>query len=213
MIFTFIGLGNPGEEYTHTRHNAGRIMLEYFRTEHDFPEWKSDKKSQALISKGKISAGKTEHTVTLVCPETFMNKSGVSAKSFVTSPKAAERMLVIYDDLDLPFGTGKISFNKSSGGHKGLESIIKAVKTEAFPRLRIGISPTTQKGKMNPPSLKLRRAKKTKDTLVEKIILGEFSKDELVTLKNMSKKSNEALEFLITHGREKTMTFFNSQKF
>jgi PTH1 family peptidyl-tRNA hydrolase len=200
MTFTFIGLGNPGLEYIHTRHNAGRIMLEYFRKEHDFPEWKVDKKSQALVSKGKISS----HTVTLVCPETFMNNSGVSAKSFVTSPKAAERMLVIYDDLDLPFGTGKISFNKSSGGHKGVESIIKAVKTEAFPRLRIGISPTTPKGKMKKP---------LGETAVTKNILGEFSKDELVTLKKMSKKTNEALEFLLTHDREKAMTFFNSQKF
>ena len=199
--FTFIGLGNPGEEYIKTRHNAGRIMLEHFRKEHDFPEWKVDKKNSSLVSKGKISVGKTEHTVTLVCPETFMNKSGVSAKSFVTSPKAAERILVIYDDLDLPFGTGKISFNKSSGGHKGLESIIKAVKTEAFPRLRIGISPTTPSGKMKKPN---------GEVAVTKNILGEFSKDELVTLKKMSKKSNEALEFLITHGREKAMTFFNS---
>ena len=110
MTFTFIGLGNPGEEYKHTRHNTGRIMLEYFRTANDFPEWKVDKKSQALISKGKIG----KHTITLVYPETFMNKSGVSAKTFVTNLKSEERMLVIYDDLDLPFGSSKISFNKSS---------------------------------------------------------------------------------------------------
>src|SRR5579872_3719323 len=127
MTFTIIGLGNPGEEYAKTRHSAGRIMVEHFRAAHDFPEWKEDKKSNALISKASVG----KHTVTLVLPQTFMNKSGKSveqyAKSKTQNGKILERMLVIYDDLDLPFGTNKISFNKSSGGHKGVESIIKAV--------------------------------------------------------------------------------------
>ncbi len=196
MVFTFIGLGNPGEEYEKTRHNTGRIVLEHFRVAHDFPEWKSDKKSQALVSKGKIGS----HTVTLVCPETFMNKSGISAKAFVTNMKSAERMMVVYDDLDIPFGSGKISFNKSSGGHKGVESIIKAVKTQAFPRMRIGISPTTPKGKIKKPS---------GEVAVEKKILGDYTPDELKELKKLSKMTNEALEIFVKSGREAAMTFFN----
>ena len=96
-----------------------------------------------------------------------MNKSGLSAKSFVTSIKSVERMLIIHDDLDLPFGVSKISFNKSSGGHKGLESIIKAVKTEAFPRLRIGIAPVTTSGKIKKP---------VGDAAVQKHILGELNR-------------------------------------
>jgi peptidyl-tRNA hydrolase, PTH1 family len=196
MTFTFIGLGNPGDEYKHTRHNAGRIMLEYFRKDHDFPEWKSDKKSQALVSKGKIGT----HTVTLVCPETFMNKSGVSTKAFVTSVKSAERMMVVYDDLDLPFGATKISFNKSSGGHKGVESIIKAVKTTAFPRLRMGIAPITPSGKIKKPA---------GEELIEKVILGEFTPEQITSLKKMSKQTNEALEIFVTKGREFAMTFLN----
>ena len=208
MTFTFIGLGNPGDEYAQTRHNTGRIILEHFRVAHDFPEWKKDVKSQSLVSKGKIVDGKTTHTVTLVCPETFMNKSGISAKAFVGNvkeggaavAKAAERMLVVYDDLDLPFGTMKFSFNRSSGGHKGVESIIKAVKTEAFPRLRIGIAPTTPSGKMKKPH---------GGEVVEKVILGEFKATELAELKKMTKKINEGLEIFIHDGRERAMTFLN----
>lgn len=196
MIFTFIGLGNPGEEYEKTRHNTGRIMLEHFRAANDFPEWKIDKKSQALISKGKIGS----NTVTLVCPETFMNKSGNSIKQLAISSKSAERMLVIYDDLDLPFGRAKISFNRSSGGHKGLESIIKAIKTEKFSRIRIGTSPTTLSGKMKKP---------IGDSAVQKHILGQFSKDQLSALKKLSKKVNEALQTFISEGRERAMTEFN----
>jgi PTH1 family peptidyl-tRNA hydrolase len=200
MTFFFIGLGNPGDEYKNTRHNTGRIMLEHFRLAHEFPEWQkkmaADKKSIALISKGKIGS----QTVTLVCPETFMNKSGVSAKAFVTSVKGAERMMVVYDDLDLPFGSSKISFNKSSGGHKGLESIIKALKTEAFPRIRIGISPTTPSGKLKKP---------VGEDAVTKLILGPFKPDELTALKKLSKRVNEALELFVTSDREVAMTNFN----
>lgn len=196
MNYIFLGLGNPGKEYENTRHNTGRIMLEFFRKANDFPDWKFDKKSNALVSKGKLG----KHTVTLVCPETFMNKSGVSAKAFITSAKAAEKMMVIYDDLDLPFSTSKISFNKSSGGHKGLESIIKALKTEAFPRGRIGIVPTTPSGKIKKP---------TGEVAVQKHILGEFKPAERLYLKKLSKKLNEALLIFINDGRERAMTEFN----
>jgi PTH1 family peptidyl-tRNA hydrolase len=139
--------------------------------------------------------------VTLLAPETFMNKSGSSVKTLVANAKAAERMLVVYDDLDLPFGTGKMSFNRSSGGHKGLESIIKGVKTEAFPRLRIGISPVTSSGKIKKPS---------GEEAVNKVILKEFSKDELSALKKLSKKVNETLALLVSDGRDKATGFFNS---
>ena len=96
-----------------------------------------------------------------------MNKSGLAVKPIITSKKKAEALIVIHDDLDLPIGKFKISFNKSSGGHRGVESIIKAIKTEAFTRVRIGISPAT-------PSGKLKKPKGEKD--VGDFILGEFKK-------------------------------------
>lgn len=195
MAYIFVGLGNPGEKYKATRHNTGRILLDLLGKSLD-AEWKLDKKLNATVSKVKI--GKTP--VTLVMPETFMNNSGKSVKPLITSIKSAEKLMVIYDDLDLPFGTNKISFNKSSGGHRGLESIIKAIKTEKFARVRVGISPTTPSGKIKKP--------KGEDA-VTKVIMGKFKDDEIKELKKLSKKLNETLDTFVSEGLEKAMTTFN----
>lgn len=193
--YIFVGLGNPGSEYENTRHNTGRMFIEWLGKTVD-AEWKADKKLNAIVAKVKL--GKTP--VTLVLPETFMNKSGLSLKSQVKSLKDAEKLFVIYDDLDMPFGSAKISFNKSSGGHRGLESIIKAIKTEKFARVRVGISPKTSSGKIKKPK---------GEEAVTKVILGKFKEEELTTLKKLSKKVNEALETFVSEGLEKAMTGFN----
>jgi PTH1 family peptidyl-tRNA hydrolase len=159
-------------------------------------EWKNDGKLSAQVAKVKI--GKTP--VTLVLPDTFMNNSGRSVKQLVASIKVAEKMVVIYDDLDMPFGNNKISFNKSSGGHRGLESIIKAIKTEKFARVRVGISPKTPTGKIKKPS---------GEDAVMKVIMGQFKPEELVVLKKLSKKISEALETFVDSGLERAMTGFN----
>lgn len=195
MAYIFVGLGNPGDEYKETRHNTGRMLVEWFGKSLD-AEWKTDKKLNATVAKVKV--GKTP--VTLVLPETFMNNSGKSLKPLITSIKSAEKLMVIYDDLDLPFGTNKISFNKSSGGHRGLESIIKSIKTEKFARVRVGISPTTPSGKIKKP--------KGEDA-VTKVILGKFKEEEIKELKKLSKSVNEALEVFVSEGLEKAMTGFN----
>jgi len=103
--------------------------------------------------------------------------------------------VVIHDDLDIPFGSYKISFNKSSGGHRGVESIIKAIKTEAFVRVRVGIATSASAVK-----------KSQDDTAVEKIILGKFTPDQLVSLKKLAKEISEGLAVLITESREKAMS-------
>ncbi len=195
MAHIFVGLGNPGEEYKETRHNTGRMLVEWLGNSFD-AEWKLDKKLNATVSKIKI--GKTP--VTLVVPETYMNNSGKSVKPLVTSIKSAEKLVVVYDDLDLPFGTNKISFNKSSGGHRGLESIIKSIKTEKFARVRVGISPKTPSGKIKKP--------KGEDA-VTKVIMSKFKDDEVKELKKLSKKLNESLETFVSEGLEKAMTGFN----
>ncbi|MEI6843464.1 MAG: aminoacyl-tRNA hydrolase [bacterium] len=193
--YIFVGLGNPGEEYENTRHNTGRLLLEWFGKSQS-AEWKFDKKLSAQVA--KIKLGKS--TATLVNPDTFMNNSGKSVKSLITSVKGAEKLIVIYDDLDLPFGSSKISFNKSSGGHKGLESIIKTLKTEKFARIRIGISPTSPTGKLRKPQ---------GEEAVMKVIMGKFKPEEVLTLKKLSKKVNSALETFVSDGIGKTMTEFN----
>lgn len=195
MTFIIAGLGNPGEEYENTRHNTGRIILEHIRKEFG-DEFEFDKKLNALVSEGKIGKEK----VTFVAPETFMNNSGKAIGGLVKSKKAAEKLLVVYDDFQLPLGRVKISFNKSSGGHNGLESVIKAVKTEAFPRLRVGTAPANAKGNARVPH---------GDEKIEKFILGPFKDEELKTLKKVGKKVIEGVELLVKEGREKAMSVVN----
>ncbi len=195
-MFIIVGLGNPGEEYENTRHNMGRIILDYYAKKNKFDDWLEDGKLKAIISDGKIEKSK----VKLIKPETFMNKSGLSVKSLVTNKKKAEKLIVIYDDLDLALGEIKISFNKGTGGHKGLESIAKTIKTKEFIRLRVGITPVTAKGTLK----KIRGDKKVLDFLMK-----DFSKKDLEILKKARLKIAKALDSIITDGRVKAMNQFN----
>ncbi len=195
--YIIVGLGNPGEEYVETRHNMGRMVLDAFVKNDKFKDWQLDKKTQALKVEGKVGKNKA----LLLKPETFMNKSGNSVKPLIKSKKAAETLVVIHDDLDLPLGKIKISFNKSSGGHKGVESIMRAIKTEAFIRLRLGISGETASGKIKKPQ----GEEKVIDT-----ILGEFKKNEVDELKKVIKKSALALELIIKEGREKATSMLGT---
>lgn len=195
MGYIFVGLGNPGQEYEETRHNTGRILLKWLGDSLD-AEWKVDKKLNSTVAKIKI--GKTP--VVLILPDTFMNNSGKAVKSLVTNDKSSEKLLVFYDDLDLPFGVNRISFNRSSGGHKGLESIIKNIKTEKFARVRVGISGKTASGKIKKPN---------GEEAVTKIIMGKFKPDEIKELKKLSKKLSETVEIFVKEGVQKAMTLFN----
>src|SRR3989344_6958952 len=147
-MYIVVGLGNPGEKYAKTRHNTGRMAADFV-------------------------ADKVEG-IKFVVPDTYMNKSGSFVAKYIKSKKAVQKLIVIYDDLDLPLGALKISYNRSSGGHRGLESVIKALKTEEFIRIRIGIS-----AKKKPQGEKA----------VEKHILSEFKKHELEILKKDFKKA------------------------
>ncbi|HZS42746.1 MAG TPA: aminoacyl-tRNA hydrolase [Candidatus Paceibacterota bacterium] len=206
-MFYIVGLGNPGEEYQNTRHNVGRMMVVNF-IKQNLPStaFAFNKKLQALITEGKVGSPRLRageagrERATLILPETFMNKSGQSVKPLITSKKKAESLIVINDDLDLPLGRFKITFNRGSGGHKGVESIIRAIKTEAFIRIKVGISPATPSGKIRKPD-----HKKILD-----FIIGPFKKSELDILKKVSKKVSAAIEMIIMEGKEKAMGEFNS---
>ncbi|HJL55802.1 MAG: aminoacyl-tRNA hydrolase [Candidatus Pacebacteria bacterium] len=191
-MFYIVGLGNPREEYENTRHNTGALAVENFAKKSDFPAWNTDKKLSALVTESKVSK--------LILPQTFMNKSGNSLKLLITSKKKAENLIVIYDDLDMPLGKLKISFGRGSGGHKGVESIVRAIKTKDFIRIRVGIAPATPSGKIKKP--------KGEKKIVD-FILGNFSKKETETLKKVSGKVSEALEVIIKEGRAKAMNKFN----
>ncbi len=188
MTHLIVGLGNPGGEYKNTRHNIGRDALFYFAKKNDFPEFSENKKLKSLISEGRLE----KHKTVLILPETYMNLSGdavsAGAKYFKTKP---ENIFVIYDDIDLPFGTIKISFNKNSGGHKGVESVIKKLKTKEFYRIRVGINPTKKKKSAS------------------EIVLKKFTKKDELTLKKLKKTINEALLCAVLKGPQKAMQEFN----
>lgn len=196
MAWVVVGLGNPGEEYKETRHNAGRMALEQYAKKQGASTWKEDKKSQSLTTGAHVG----RELLALVLPNTFMNKSGVSVAKFVKSVKAAERLIVVYDDLDLPLGRVKLSFDRGSGGHKGIESIARTLKTKRFTRIRVGVSPSTATGKLKKPQ--------GEEDVVD-FILARFKAHELDELKKVFKRVGEAIEQVVAEGPQIAMNTFN----
>ncbi|MFA6502917.1 MAG: aminoacyl-tRNA hydrolase [Candidatus Paceibacterota bacterium] len=198
MALVIVGLGNPGKEYEKTRHNAGRSAVELVAKNNDFDDFVFNKTSNALVAKGAVDG----EQATLVLPETMMNLSGKAVAAYVKSVKAAKNLLVIHDDLDLPLGTIKMVFGRGSGGHKGVESIMRAVKTKDFARIRIGISAA---GKKN-------QAKKVHgEEKVIKMVIGKFKPAEELAVKKVLKKVAEAVRIFATEGVEAATMFANTR--
>jgi PTH1 family peptidyl-tRNA hydrolase len=197
MQWILVGLGNPGKEYDGTRHNIGRDLLHAIAAKEGVETWKEDAKLHSLTAKSELFGKKA----TIVLPDTYMNNSGSALKPLVPSAKAAEQLVVLQDELDVPLGTVKFSFGSSSGGHRGIDSIHKALKTKNFIRLRIGISPATPLGKLRKPHA---------DDVVD-FVLGKFKPAEQVALKKVRKTVADALELLLTEGLEKARTDINGR--
>lgn len=178
-----IGLGNPGEKFENTRHNVGFSAVDFFAKKNGFPDFELSKKHESLIScKGKIFLAK---------PETFMNKSGIAVKKVTMQNKKAD-VLVIHDDIDLPLGKIKVVKNRGSAGHKGVESIIKAIGNKNLARIRVGIAPL--KGKAKAP---------------EDFVVKKFSDEEQKVINKTIKKISDALDVFIKEGLEKVMNEYN----
>ncbi len=147
-----VGLGNPGEKFNNTRHNAGSMAVDFFAKKNNFPEFKLSKKYHSLISE--------KDDITLVKPETFMNESGKAVQAMLKNKEAT--LLVIQDDIDMPLGKIKFTQKSSAGGHKGIESIIQHLGNNDFARLKIGIA--------------------TGDQRAEEVVLKKFSQEEIESL-------------------------------
>ncbi|MBI2048617.1 MAG: aminoacyl-tRNA hydrolase [Parcubacteria group bacterium] len=196
MSWIIVGLGNPGAEYEKTHHNAGRMAVEHFAKKYEGDAWRFDKKANAQVA--KVSAEGV--SATCILPDTFMNKSGSAVVKYVKSVKAAQKLVVVYDDFDLPLGRIKISFARSAGGHKGVESIMRALKTDQFVRIRIGIAPENAKG--NAKVI-------TGEEKVLKLILGKLKPAEETELKKVFKRISDALATIVSEGHVKAMNEFN----
>lgn len=186
MQWIIVGLGNPGGEYARTRHNAGRIVLEALRERMGWGPWEYRKTHDALIAHGDLAG----RPVLLVEPETYMNASGKSLVSLVKDPDQAARLIVLHDDVDLPLGEWRFSYERGSGGQKGVESIMSTLHTRAFVRVRIGVAPIPEEGE---------KRKKAGDMVLEK-----FREEELARIERIGKGDQlvEALTSLVVDGLE-----------
>jgi PTH1 family peptidyl-tRNA hydrolase len=175
-----VGLGNPGIEYQFTPHNLGFLTVD--RLADELKVKVKNRQCRAVTAKAVIG----NEDVVLAKPETFMNLSGMAVRELVEkleiSPEAD--LIVIYDELDLPMGTIRIRERGSSAGHNGMKSIIGALATQEFLRVRIGIAP-------------------------EKKILKPFRKSQLKTVDEMLDTAAEAVKVILTDGRAAAMNRFN----
>lgn len=174
-----IGLGNPGKEYSETRHNIGFKVVENIAREFGGGfEFKKELVSE--VAEVKIDGQKT----ILAKPHTFMNKSGEAVKKILNKYKSkAVNLVIIHDDLDIPFGKTKLSFDRSSAGHKGVESVIRFLKTQKFYRLRFGT--------FNTKLSKIRKEKNEKKRVggINNFVVGSFSPNEKSKLNKTIKSS------------------------
>jgi PTH1 family peptidyl-tRNA hydrolase len=175
-----VGLGNPGPQYELTPHNLGFLAVDRIASDHGVEV----RNRHCLARTGRWAIG--GETVLLAKPETFMNLSGDAVRCLVEEHElnAATDVLVIYDELDLPFGTIRIRERGSSAGHNGMKSIIGALGTQEFLRIRLGIAP-------------------------EKRILRPFSNAQLKVVDQVLDLAEEAVKVILAEGRSAAMNRFN----
>lgn len=174
-----VGIGNPDPEYLATRHNVGWQFLDWLfrkcRSKND--EWRSEPKLNARVAKIDIEGTKAW----LVKPQTFVNKSGQAVSLAKKWAKAKDAdIIIVQDDLDIPFGNCKLSFDKNSGGHKGIESIMSALKTKKFHRIRIGLGVRALDKARG-------QSDKRRDEWVRDFVLKKFTPSEHEELKDIFK--------------------------
>jgi len=186
--YAIIGLGNPGPRYARNRHNVGFICLDSFAQTHGF-SWKPDAKRAADLGQGNLKGKKTY----LVKPVTFMNLSGESARKVLAYYQIPmTNLLVIYDDVDIPFGKLRFRPSGSAGSHNGMKSMVVELGTDQFARLRIGVG--------EPPP----------EWDIQDYVLGNFSKTEEPQLEKIIDTAVEAVSFWMSKGTEAAMNQYNA---
>ncbi|MEX2090631.1 MAG: aminoacyl-tRNA hydrolase [Candidatus Paceibacterota bacterium] len=181
-----IGIGNPDEAYRDTRHNIGFMFVDYLAKKLGAGDFELNKKLNAFIAKTKLG----KNILILAKPQTYVNKSGEAVAKLKNFYKVKpENIIIAQDDLDIEFGSFKNSLGKNSGGHKGIESIIKSLKTKNFWRIRFGISTSGLK--------KARQlSDKKRDEIVKSFVLSKLTKGEHEKIKILFKEALERMENL-----------------
>ncbi|MCF7845338.1 MAG: aminoacyl-tRNA hydrolase [Candidatus Pacebacteria bacterium] len=175
--FLIVGLGNPKEKYEKTVHNVGFRVVSFLQEEEGFPLFSKDNTVDSLVSKGFID----DKEVVLIKPLSFMNLSGGPVKKAVKKFNTNfEKLIVVHDDTDLPVGKIRFSYSRGAAGHNGVLSVIKAVGTKDFWRLRVGVS---QEGSEKAKKIVLKKTSQ-KQLDIEKDIAKELKKTVLLGLTN-----------------------------
>jgi PTH1 family peptidyl-tRNA hydrolase len=188
-----VGLGNPGKAYAHNRHNVGFQCLNYFARLHSIRF--DHRQCRAKVGIGEVSGEK----LLLAKPRTFVNISGESVAGLVHKHDIAlSDLLVIHDDLDLPLGKIRLRRSGSSGGHKGMNSIISALGSEDFPRIRVGIG--------RPPQAE---GQSISEDAIVNYVLSDFSPQEEAIIKPVIATVSEAIDYFLSQGIEAAMSKFN----
>ena len=181
-----VGLGNPGPEYERTPHNLGFLTIDRLAESNRIRVNRKD--SKALLGVGRLN----EEELLLAKPQTFMNVSGPSVKALMEKHGVpAERLIVVYDELDLPWTALRIKPRGSAAGHNGVQSVIQSLGTNDFSRVRLGINPGHKIGDG------------------AKFVLEPFKKAQMRDLDELLDHAARAVESIIAEGVEKSMTKFN----
>jgi PTH1 family peptidyl-tRNA hydrolase len=185
VAWLIVGLGNPGPQYLQTYHNLGFLTIDRLAERNNLRVSRTD--SKALLGVGTMSG----QDVLLAKPQTFMNLSGSSVKALVDKHSVETgKVLVIYDDLDLPWTGLRIRPRGSAGGHHGIEDIVKRLGTQDFPRIRLGIDPGHPRNGTE-------------------FVLSQIRKAQLGDLDELLDHASAATESILAEGVEKAMTKFN----
>lgn len=186
-MYYIVGLGNPGMKYENTRHNVGFLTIDYLAEKHGIKVKKLKHKS--FIGEGVISGQK----VMLIKPQTYMNASGEALREIRNFYKFEEdELIVIYDDIDIEFGSIRIRQKGSAGTHNGMKSIIYQLQYDNFPRIKIAV------GK-RPDYMNLAN-----------FVLSGFSKDEAATVRQEIIMASDAVDMILADGIAKAMNKYNS---
>lgn len=187
-MFLIVGLGNPGKEYEHTRHNVGFDIIELIGDKYNIDV--NRKKFKGIYGDGRIAGER----VLLLKPTTYMNLSGESIKEVLNFYKIPnDNIIVLYDDISIEVGRLRIRQKGSAGGHNGIKSIIAHLGSDVFPRVKIGVG--------QPPG----------ENLVSHV-LGKFSKDEREKLEDVFEATSRSVEAIIERGVAEAMNKFNGFK-
>lgn len=187
-MWMIAGLGNPGRRYEKTRHNIGFLVLDLFAARRKIP-WRERK---GFVTIGSQVWGET--SVLLVKPQTYMNRSGRAVAQILEEAGATtESLVVVHDDMDLPFETMKLKRGGGAGGHRGIESILEALGSDRFLRVKMGIG------------------RPAAEQESEDYVLGVFPEEEAARLQPFLVRGADALEAVIEQGIDRAMNLFNTR--